>query len=483
MNRADTPNMGGAPMRPKGRSRLTVVAAAVLGAALLLPAGAAVAADYGPANAAAAMDDLPNWRCRIGVGCPLSDEAYAALSAALAGDREAQFKLAELLRRGDGIPRDEKAATGWYGKAAEQGHVAAALELNHLRHQGADITADETKIVAALGPVADKGDTEAMRALADMEVYGRGTPRNAERGLALLRRAVAAGSALAAQDLANLLLGGAPGIPRDPAAGFSAMTQSARLGNEAAMLSLGSMYLDFPDRGMRNPAEGYRWLTRAAQTGDPAAQELLSGVLADGVMAGATTVIPPDAVAADMWLRLAARSPYHDNQSLRRQVEADMTTAQLDEAKKRAATWQAMSLKEALALNVALPKIAGAKRPWPPGLHGRALDRFQEAGDNPPPWLRLPDFARNDDVADAITAIATQCDHSGNGRCAATCRQMFDYVAPPVKLGGLSPEELADYFRQHPDASSVRAMRKAAATPEEAMSSWVMCANGIDSDL
>ena len=85
----------------------------------------------------------------------------------------------------------------------------------------------------------------------------------------------------------------------------------------------------FPEPEMVDPAEGYRWLMRAALADDPAAQEMLAGVLADGAMAGARTVIAPDLVPADMWLRLAARSPFHDNTSLRRRIEANMTAALL----------------------------------------------------------------------------------------------------------------------------------------------------------
>jgi TPR repeat protein len=75
-----------------------------------------------------------------------------------------------------------------------------------------------------------------------MQIEGRGLPRNPEQGLGLLRRAVAAGSALATQDLANLYLRGAPGIPKDPAESVRSMAASARLGNAAAMLELGSLY-------------------------------------------------------------------------------------------------------------------------------------------------------------------------------------------------------------------------------------------------
>jgi hypothetical protein len=40
--------------------------------------------------------------------------------------------------------------------------------------------------------------------------------------------------------------------------------------------------------------------------------------------------------------------------------------------------------------------------------------------------------------------------------------------------------ELARYLQQHPGASPVRAMRKEAATPEELMHFWALCANGVE---
>ena len=157
-----------------------------------------------------------------------------------------------------------------------------------------------------------------------------------------------------------------------------------------------------------------------------------------------------------------------------------MTATQLAEAKDRADAWRPNSLDEALAMTIPLPVVAGAKPPWPRELHGRALDRFKEAGDNPPPWLRLPDFARNEEVVSAITAIAAQCEGSGNKHCVETCRQQLDYVTPPIKPGGLSTAELARYLQEHPKVSPVRAMRTEAATPEQSMHFWALCANGIE---
>jgi hypothetical protein len=161
---------------------------------------------------------------------------------------------------------------------------------------------------------------------------------------------------------------------------------------------------------------------------------MLSEVLTEGAMVGARTVIAPDSIAADMWLRLAARSPFHDNASLRLRIESNMTTAQLADAAKRAAAWRPRPLDEVLAMTIALPAVAGAK----------------------PPWLRRPDFGRNEEVVSAITAIAAHCDSSGNKRCAETCRQQLDYLLPPIKGAGCRP-------RSSPGTSrSIRKFRRCA---------------------
>jgi hypothetical protein len=53
------------------------------------------------------------------------------------------------------------------------------------------------------------------------------------------------------------------------------------------------------------------------------------------------TVIAVDLAQADLWFRLAARSPYHNNSQIRAMIEPKMTTAQLDDVKRQFASWRA----------------------------------------------------------------------------------------------------------------------------------------------
>ena len=434
--------------------------------------------DYGPAHAPQALSDM-RLGCMIVIRCPIDHAAYEIMLRAVSGDSIAQVELARRLDDGEGLPRDIEAATGWYGHAAEQGDVPSALELNHRRREGQAIEADETKIAAAMRAASEAGNTDAMRALGDMMLYGRGGPRDPQAALALLRRASEKGSTFAELDLGIFYLQGAPGVPQNIPEAFRWIIASAKHGNLESMEQLGSLYLHTEDRASRDPAEAYRWLVRASLLDAPRSQETLSTLLSNGAMVNGRTVIAPDPIQADMWFLIAARSPFHDNPNIRHSIEGDMTSAQLDEAKKRAADWHARPLAEVLAMTIDPPPVLGAKRPWPPGLLGAALQQFQDGADNPEPWQRLPDFDQPEEVAAGITAIAGHCEQKGLDRCANFCRSQLAELAPPEKPGGLSVDEIADRLRKNPGLSPVALMRKTPPTADEEMLGWTLCASRV----
>ena len=461
--------------------------------------------DFAPQNAAATLRHL-SWSCetialtgyrRMDL-CPISRAAYNALRDAVVGDGKAKHRLAQLLAGGQGSlplgPQSDQVAAAWYGLAAEQGHVAAALELNRRRREGQDIPADEAKIAAALAAAADQGDTEAMRALAPMRVDGRGGPRDPAQALSLLQRAVGAGATQAAMDLARLYIEGASDIPRNYAEAARWLGETARRGDvramtELAILELGGstqesdsveqtldapILMHFSPGDARNPAEGYRWLTRAALTGDPGAQDLLAALLTRGAVQDGNMVIDPDVVAADMWLRLAARTPRYDDAAVRMHLEPKMTSAQLDRAKGLAAEWRPRPVAEVSAMKIDPPPMKG--RMWPAALQAAARTMLDAGGDHAEPWQALPDFTQTEQVMAAIAAIAAHCDRNGWGLCTRVCRGYAGSLAPPIKPGGLKGQEFVRFWREHPDQLA-RAQRTAPATPQEAVQGWLSCAN------
>lgn len=292
-------------------------------------------------------------RCKLIALCPYSADVWGTFLAAMAGKPGDQYLLGIYLMTGDKVRRDERGGLHWIGVAAAQGYARAGLELNRQRRNGAEMDVDETRIAAAMRTKADAGDADAMRALSEMYIFGRGVGRDPDEALRLLHRAAESGSAEAEQDLANLLLRGAPGVAQNPKEASRWLASSGGHGNTTAMLVLSNLLTSPPPGIDRQPAEAYRWLMRAALLDDPDAQEELSSLFANGMdseghavtaaheelkphtqeiarlattpgmpqqmrdrinrmlqpQPAPATLVAPDLVQADKWFRLAARNP------------------------------------------------------------------------------------------------------------------------------------------------------------------------------
>jgi TPR repeat protein len=336
---------------------------------ILLPAGGAAAetGGYAPENIEQTYRRL-SWLCMVRAFCPVTEPVRDVIKHAMAGNASAEYLLGLTLATGDGLPSDRSAALVWIGSAAEHGDPDAARDIADRIRNGEAIDVDETKIAAALKPKAEAGDAEAMRALGPMYISGRGVAQDPAFGLDLMTRAVDRGSTGAANDLSQLYLLGAPGVPESRSEAVNWLAVSANRGNVGAMVRLGYMSMTTPIRGPaneRNLAEGFCWLMRAALLDEPQAQEKLSMMFAGGEKDDHGTVIPVDFIQADLWFRLAARSPYHDNSQIRAMIEPHMTTAQLGEAKRLVELWQPRRFDELKTMTVAMPASSGAQRNCP----------------------------------------------------------------------------------------------------------------------
>ena len=365
------------------RHRSGFVATAVLATLLCCLAAAPARAD-GPLSPDQADETWNKWkfRCSIRILCPYASDVWETFRQAMAFKPGDQYLLGIYLITGDKVARDERGGQLWIGIAAKQGYARAALELNRQRRGGAEMIVDEPAIAAAMRAKSDTGDPDAMRALSGMYMVGRGVDRDPKQAVALLRRAADARSGEAEQDLANLLLDGAPGLPKDIPEALNWLARSGGHGNIAAMRSLGYIFL-YASAGVdQRPVEGYRWLMRAALLDDPDAQQQLSQLLASGMDADGRALWTPydtiarvgprpasrppvialDLVQADKWFRLAARDPWHDNSAIRQLIEPRMTSAQLTEAQGQVAAWHKLTLAEAMALEIN-PRTADPAKP------------------------------------------------------------------------------------------------------------------------
>ncbi|MDK9704394.1 MAG: SEL1-like repeat protein [Sulfuritalea sp.] len=112
--------------------------------------------------------------------------------AAVAGHREAQFALATLLAKSP-VDADKKEAAGWFAKAHEAGHIAAANRLGELYRDGAGVPLQLDKARSIFQQAAEQSDADAMYNLAEMQNDGHGGERDTGKALEWYTRAAMRG--------------------------------------------------------------------------------------------------------------------------------------------------------------------------------------------------------------------------------------------------------------------------------------------------
>lgn len=126
---------------------------------------------------------------------------------AIAGDATAQFCVAKLLSSGLFVKQDKVKAREWCEKAAEQKLPQAITMLGGFYESGwGGIDASVATAIELFKSAAELGEPGALRALAGMNLAGRGMLKDRAAGIALLRRAAMAGDELAQCELGLLLL-------------------------------------------------------------------------------------------------------------------------------------------------------------------------------------------------------------------------------------------------------------------------------------
>ena len=201
------------------------------------------------------------------------NDAFAtALAAAQAGDSEAQYVLARIYERGDGVQADDFEAVRWLQRAAEQDHPGAMMELGWMLANGYGTPKNPEQAYSWF-----------VRAAA-LEVAGAADQRDAlGRILPLDRRAALTRTAL--QGLS---------VPEPITASVSVQLPPATLGPEDTVASLR------PHLTGENSIEAFQKLGLLAENGDVLARNLY------GLALRRSTDVQ-DRQRGRYWLLLAAR--------------------------------------------------------------------------------------------------------------------------------------------------------------------------------
>ncbi|MDJ0948386.1 MAG: tetratricopeptide repeat protein [Alphaproteobacteria bacterium] len=87
------------------------------------------------------------------------------LKDAEAGNMHAQYEIAEMLRQGQGAPKDARRAFQWYLKSADQGLVEAQRNVGIMYGRAIGVQRDDFEAYKWLSLAAAQGDQWAGRAL------------------------------------------------------------------------------------------------------------------------------------------------------------------------------------------------------------------------------------------------------------------------------------------------------------------------------
>ena len=233
------------------------------------------------------------------LGVP-QDNTQAVLwlrKAAEQGNIAAQVELGVVFDK----MQDYAQAFTWYSKAAEQGNARAEYNLGLCYQNGESVPKDMAQAIAWYRRAADQGDAFAQLNLAVTYDQGMGVPQNYPQAADWYRKAAEQGLALAQYDLGFLYLNGY-GVPKDFNQATAWMLKAAEQGETHAQYNLGVSYVN--GEGVnRDLNEGYFWIFLAnARATDGTLKEYTENSLREDEKAMKKSDIKSAQKRAQAWL-------------------------------------------------------------------------------------------------------------------------------------------------------------------------------------
>ena len=229
---------------------------------------------------------------------------------AAAGDADAQCGLGRQFENALGVPQDNKQSVLWLQKSAEQGNIAAQVELGVVF----DKMQDYEQALIWYRKAAEQGNARAEYNIGLAYQDGESVPKDAAQAMIWYRKAADQGDAMAKVNMAVMYEQGI-GIPQDYAQAAEWYRKAAEQGVAEAQYGLGYLYVT--GHGVpKDEAQAAQWMRKAAEQGHPVAQFNLAATYTHG--AG----VSRDYEEAYFWLSLAATS--RTNNEIRQQALKDL---------------------------------------------------------------------------------------------------------------------------------------------------------------
>ncbi len=195
-----------------------------------------------------------------------SPEARAALlqTAARGGVAEAQALFGQLLLDGNGVTKDERAALGWFKRAAAQHHVMAINMVGRCYDLGWGTPVDKRHAVTCYKLAAEAGLDWGMYNYATLLALGQGVVEDKPQALDWFRKAAAMGNAKAINFVGSFYEDGWV-VARDMAEATACYAQAAEGGDFRGQFNYARMLIaeGETDRALA-------WLGRVRRSATPA---------------------------------------------------------------------------------------------------------------------------------------------------------------------------------------------------------------------
>jgi len=185
---------------------------------------------------------------------------------AAVGDADAQCGLGKQYEHALGVPQDNAQAVLWLRKAADQGNIAAQVELGVVF----DNMQDYAQAFTWYSKAAEQGSARAQFNLGLCYLNGEFVPKDTARALDLFRKAANQGDAIAQGELGVMYQDGV-GVQQDYAQAANYFRKSADQGIANSQYGLGFLYLH--GNGVpRDLIQATTWMLKAAEQGETKAQ-------------------------------------------------------------------------------------------------------------------------------------------------------------------------------------------------------------------
>lgn len=177
-----------------------------------------------------------------------------------AGNISAQIMLGALYSKGGAVPRDDRIAAIWFGKAAEQGNAEAQYQLGNL-YENSNLPKDYKAAVSWYHKAAQQGSAKAQARLGFFYSKGIGVPKNMNEALLWSGKAAFQGNADAQAWIGSIYESG-DGVPRNGNLARGWLTKASAQGHASALLLLAGMYKN-GEGGAKDPILAYSLNTLA----------------------------------------------------------------------------------------------------------------------------------------------------------------------------------------------------------------------------